>query len=600
MGYVSSPSTRSVILDVLARDTLVVIYLAVVVTEALLYSLPLMDPGTLTAFGASPFQIPFVATAMVAGFHRLRRVQDAEERMFWSHLAYACVFWVATLAAIAVVPASEWRLLDDVWADAAYLLFYSPILFAAECKPHLANLGGRRDIERQLRWAGVTLLVVGWYSYFVLVPVAVDPALFQTMLPSSLLFVTLDALIIIRFTWRAWSCGSTRWRVLYGTVAVAGAALVATDTLDLLEAVGVFALPDGAKTDLLWAIPPFLLLFAFRLREAELPRALDASTRERAADTGLDAVRVGSFLVGSALSFPIVHFALYLWLPFGYELERLHQVVVLVELILLASLAAYAFITLERQHVAAERRRTALEERGRQARTLEAVSRFAGVVADEYSASLRAIGAFADRALDELGSGDPLRDEVRRAAGQLHRAAEFASGLKAISRQQQGRPARLDLSDALSDLIPVVRAVVGAAVLIETVPSREPCVTVIDPAHLRALLLDLATNARDAMPRGGRWRLETGTVELDADAALEMAIQPGRYARLVVRDTGTGIPKDVLTHIFEPFYSTKPSDRGSGLGLATLYALVSQYGGCVNVTSEPGDTMCEILLPSPR
>jgi signal transduction histidine kinase len=600
MGSVSSHSTFSVILDVLARDALVVIYLAVVVTEALLYSLPLMDPGTLTAFGASPFEIPFVATAMLAGFYGLRRVQDAEERMFWTHLAYACVFWVATLAAIAVVPASQWRLLDEVWADAAYLLFYSPILFAAECRPHLANLGGRRDTERQLRWAGVTLLVVGWFSYFVLVPAAVDPTLFRTLLPASLLFITIDAIIIIRFAWRAWSCGSARWRVLYGTVAVAGVGLLGTDTLDVLEALGVMALPDGANTDLLWAIPPFFLLLAFRLREAEWPRALDAGTRERAAGAGLDPVRVGSFLVGSALSFPIVHFALYAWHPFGHELERAHQVVVLAELLLLGSMAVYAFLTLERQRVAAERRRTAFEERVRQARTLEAVSRLAGVVADEYAASLNAIGAFADRAIDQLGLGDPLRDDARRAAGQLQRAADFTSGLKTISRQQRGRPARIDLSETLSDLIPALREAVGPAVLLETVPSREPSVTVIDPAHLRAVLLDLATNARDAMPDGGRWRLETSTVELDPDAALGMAIRPGRYVRLEMRDTGTGIPKDVLAHIFEPFYSTKPGDLGSGLGLATLYAIVSEYGGCVNVTSEPGDTMFEILLPAPR
>jgi len=573
---------------------------AVVVTEALLYSLPLMDPGTLTAFGASPFEIPFVATAMVAGFYGLRRIQDAEERTFWTHLAYACVFWVATLAAIAVVPASQWRLLDDVWVDAAYLLFYSPILFAAECKPHLANVGGRRQTEHQLRWAGVTLLVVGWFSYFVLVPAAVDPVLFKTMLPSSLLFMTLDAAIMIRFTWRAWSCGSTRWRLLYGAVALAGAALFATDALDVAEAVGLYALPDGAKTDLLWAIPPFFLLLAFRLREAELPRAIDAGTRERAASAGLDPVRVGSFLVGSALSFPIVHFALHAWHPFGDELQRLHQLVVLVELVLLGAIALYAFSTMERQRVAAERRRTALEERVRQAGTLEAVSRLAAVVADEYTASLKAIGAFADRAIDQLGPGDPLRDDVLRAADQLERAADFTSGLKAISRQQRGRPARIDLTDALSDNLPVLRAALGPTVLIETVPSRERCVAVIDPAHLRVVLLDLATNARDAMPRGGRWRLETGIVDLGPDAALEMALQPGRYARLQVRDTGSGIPKDVLKHIFEPFYSTKPGDRGAGLGLATLYAIVSQYGGCVNVTSEPGDTKFEILLPSPR
>jgi signal transduction histidine kinase len=434
----------------------------------------------------------------------------------------------------------------------------------------------------------------------VLVPAAVDPALFRTMLPSSLLFITLDAAVIIRFAWRAWSCGSTRWRVLYGALALSGVGLLGTDTLDLLDALGLFSLPNGARTDLLWAIPPLFLLIAFRLRESELPRAMDAGTRERAVSADLDPVRVGSFLVGSALSFPLVHFALYVWHPFGDELERLHQVVVLVELILLGSMAVYAFITLERQRVVAERRRTALEERVRQARTLEAVSRFAGIVADEYTASLRAIGAFADRAIDQLGSGDPLRDEVQRAADQLHRATDFTTGLRAISRQQRGRPARLDLTDALSDDLPVLREAVGLDVLVETVLSRKPCVTVIDPAHLRALLLDLATNARDAMPRGGRWRLETGTVELDPDAALGMAILPGRYARLEVRDTGTGIPNEVLAHIFEPFYSTKPHDRRSGLGLATLYAIVSQYGGCVNVKSEPGGTMFEILLPSPR
>ena len=122
--------------------------------------------------------------------------------------------------------------------------------------------------------------------------------------------------------------------------------------------------------------------------------------------------------------------------------------------------------------------------------------------------------------------------------------------MKTISRQQRGRPARIDLSETLSDLLPVLREAAGPAVLIESVPSREPCVAVSDPNHLRAVLLDLATNARDAMPRGARWRLETGTVELDPDAA--------------------------------------------------LYAIVSQHGGCVNVTSEPGDTMFEILLPSPR
>ena len=259
----------------------------------------------------------------MAGFYGLGRVQDAEERIFWRNLAYACVFWLATLVAIALVPAAQWRWVDDVWVDAAYLFFYSPILFAAECKPHLAGIGPTRDVERQLRWAGVTILVFGWFLYFVVAPAIADPSLFGTMLPSSLLFVTVDAAIVIRFVWRAASSGSTRWRVLYGAIALAGVSLLLTDALDALEGLRWYALPDGAKTDLLWAFAPFFLLLAFRLREADLPRTVDAATGERAARSGLDPVRVGSFLVGSAFSFPLVHFALHAWLSFGERLTGL-------------------------------------------------------------------------------------------------------------------------------------------------------------------------------------------------------------------------------------------------------------------------------------
>ena len=600
MRHVSPVPVRSAIVGVLTRDTLVLLYLALVATEALLYSLPMLDPGTLTAFGASPFQIPFVTTVALAGFYGLDRVQDGEERIFWRTLAYACVFWLATLVAIALVPASQWRWVDDVWVDAAYLFFYSPILFAAECKPHLTNLGPRRDVERQLRWAGVTILVFGWFLYFVVAPAVADPTFFGTMLPSALLFVTLDAAIVLRFVWRALSSGSARWRVLYGAIALAGASLLLTDTFDALEGLGWRALPDGAMTDLLWAIPPFFLLLAFRLREADLPRAVDAATGERAASSGLDPVRVGSFLVASAFSFPLVHFALHSWLAFSARLVMYQRLVVVAALVALGALAVAAFHYLERQRVAAERRRTALEDRLQRARALEAVSRVAGVVADEYRATLKGVGGFVDRAIDSLGAGDPLRDDAARAAEHVQRAMEFSQGLRAISRQQRGRPARIDIGKAVSDLMPELRHALGPKVLFEHVPAREACVAMMDPAHLRVVLLDLSTNARDAMPDGGRCRLEMGQVDLAPDAAMALAVQPGRYARMVVRDSGAGIPNDVLPHLFEPFFSTKGGAGGSaGLGLATLYALVSQYGGCVTVTSEPGDTAFEILLPSP-
>jgi signal transduction histidine kinase len=536
----------------------------------------------------------------MAGFYGLGRIENEEERTFWCNLAYACVFWLATLVAIALVPSSQWRWLDDVWVDAAYLFFYSPILFAAECKPHLANVGPRRDVERQLRWAGVTLLVFGWFLYFVVAPAVADPSLFGTMLPSSLLFITIDVAIVMRYAWRSYSSGSTRWRVLYGVVALAGVSLLATDSLDALEALKWFALPDGAKTDLLWAIPSFFFLLAFRLREADLPSAIDSATGERAASSGLDPVRVGSFLVGSAFSFPLVHFAVHSWLPFSFRLAVYQRMIVVGELVVLGALAVAAFLYLERQRVAAERRRSALEERVQRARALEAVGRVSGVLADEYSATAKALGAFVDRAIDNLRPGDPLRDDAAKASEHLQRALEFANGLRAISRQDRGRPVVVDVRTAVLDLMPELRRALGSLILLENVPARQACATVVDPAHLRVILLDLATNARDAMPNGGRCRIETGTVELGADAAIGLAVRPGHYAKLTVRDSGSGIPKEVLPHLFEPFLSTKPGEGARGLGLATLYAIVSQYGGCITVTSEPGDTAFEILLPSPR
>ncbi len=601
MPEVSRFPVRSALLDALARDAIVLLYFAVAITEGLIYSLPMLDPGTLTAFGASPFQIPFVATAAMAGFYGLGRVVHAEERLFWRILAWACVFWVATLVAIALVPAAEWRWVDDVWADAAYLFFYSPILFAAECTPHLAGVGPRRFVERQLRWAGVTLLVSGWYLYFVVAPALSDPALFATMLPSSLLFITLDAAVILRFAWRAHTGGSTRWRVLFGLLALTGASLLLTDTLDLAEALGWFALPDGATTDLLWAIPPFFLLLAFRLREAPLSRSVDRATGEREAGAGLDPVRVGSFLVASAFSFPLVHFAVHSWLPFNMRLAVLQRGIVVFEIVALGLLAVAAFQYLERQRVAAERRRAELEERVQRARSLEAVSRLAGVVAGRAAGAIKVLGGFVDRSLDTLAAGDPLRQEALRAAGHVERAMDVVSGLRAISRQDRGHPVPLEFGAAVASLLPQVRQAVGHAVLVEHVAARGEALIMIDAAHLRAIVLDLATNARDAMSNGGRFRLETDVVDLGPDAALGFAIRPGRYARLLARDTGSGIPKELLPHLFEPFFSTKPVDGdGGGLGLATLYALVSQYGGCVSVTSEPGDTAFEILLPASR
>jgi signal transduction histidine kinase len=585
----------------LLHDALVQLYLAVLVVEAVIYTAPLMDPGTLTAVGASPFRIPFIATVAAAAFLGLRRMPAGEERLYWTHLAYAVLFWLATLVWIATVPTRDWTTGYDVWVDASYLLFYTPILLAVERKPHLPRVSEPRETERQLRWAGVTLLVIGYFVYFVVAPVVVEPGLLRSELSSSLLFVTIDAAIVIRFAWRAWSCGSVRWRALYGTMAAAGLALAAVDTLDVLGSVGAVNLPDGALTDLLWAIPPFFFLVAFRLRDVDLPRTIDSDRARRAVDRSLDPERVGSFLIGSAMSFPAIHFFLHTAFDFSPELIRAQRLVVLLELAALGALTAAAYRVLARERLAKEQAREAFEERLRQAHKLEAVARLAGVVARAMTSPLQILGAVAERALDGLGSGDVLRDQVQRASDQVRRLEQLTGHLTAVSRQRRGRTERVDLADAIAGMMPALRDAVGPSVGIETSPARG-CITLIHPADLRTMLLALAANARDAMPEGGRFRIEVGRLDLGAETAIPMAVRPGAYVRLVVGDTGRGIPNDVLPHLFEPFYSTKTeedADTAPGLGLASLYAIVTQHGGCVSVTSAIGQgATFEILLPA--
>jgi signal transduction histidine kinase len=593
-------SARTIVIALL-RDPLVNLYLAVLAIEAVIYRAPLMDPGTLTAFGASPFQIPFVAIVAAAAFLGLRRVPASDERLYWTHLAYAMLFWLATLAWIATVPTADWTTTYDVWVDASYLLFYSSILLAVERKPHMPRVSEPRKTERQLRWAGVILLVIGYFVYFVVAPVVLEPGLVRSELSSSLLFVTIDAAIVIRFAWRAWSCGSMRWRALYGTMAAAGFAVGGVDTLDVLGAIGAVNLPDGALTDLLWAIPPFLFLVAFRLRDVDLPRTIDSDRARRAVDRSLDPVRVGSFLVGSAMSFPAIHFILHTAFAFSPDLVRAQRVVVVLEMAALGALAAAAYRMLARERLAEEQVREAFEERLRQAHKLEAVARLAGVVARAMAPPLQVLGTVAARALDRLESGDPLREQVQRASDQVRRLEQLTRQLTAVSRQRRSRPERVDLADAIAGMLPALSDAVGPSTRIEISPARG-CITLIDPTDLETMLLALAANARDAMPEGGRFRIDVGRLDLGAGTAIPMALRPGAYVRLVVGDTGRGIPNDVVPHLFEPFYSTKTeedADAAPGLGLASIYAIVTQHGGCVSVTRAPGEGAAfEMLLPA--
>jgi two-component system, cell cycle sensor histidine kinase and response regulator CckA len=241
--------------------------------------------------------------------------------------------------------------------------------------------------------------------------------------------------------------------------------------------------------------------------------------------------------------------------------------------------------------------RRQLEEQLRQAQKMEAVGLLAGGVAHDFNNLLTVIQAYGDALAENLEARSPLYADVAEIRGAAARAASLTRQLLAFSRKQVLQPRSVDLGAIVAGIEPMLRRTIGEDIRVE-LRSESPLARVqADPGQIEQVILNLALNARDAMPAGGALTLETANVEVDERSAAGDLV-PGRYVRLRVRDTGHGMDATTCSRIFEPFFTTKDHGRGMGLGLSTVYGIVKQSGGTVRVDSEPGKGSCfEVFLP---
>ena len=244
--------------------------------------------------------------------------------------------------------------------------------------------------------------------------------------------------------------------------------------------------------------------------------------------------------------------------------------------------------------------RRTLEDQLRLTQRLEAVGRLAGGIAHDFGNLITAITGYCDLLLRSLSAEDPRRADVEDIRATSQRAAALTRQLLAYSRRQVLKPQVLDLHDVAADMSSLLHRVLGEDTPL--VIASRPGVGVVraDRGQLEQVLMNLAVNARDAMPRGGRLTIEIARVTLDeAYSRLHANAPPGPYALLAVTDTGVGMDAETRAHLFEPFFTTKPPGKGTGLGLATVYGIVKQSGGFIWVYSEPGEgTTFKIYLPS--
>jgi PAS domain S-box-containing protein len=240
-----------------------------------------------------------------------------------------------------------------------------------------------------------------------------------------------------------------------------------------------------------------------------------------------------------------------------------------------------------------------LEEQLLQAQKMESVGRLAGGIAHDFNNLLTAINGYARLSLEEPELSADVRDALVQITAAADRATELTSQLLAFSRRQVMQPVSLHLGTRVEDIAPMLRRLLGEDVELITRAAPELGHVLVDPGQLTQVILNLAVNARDAMPRGGTLTIEVDNVELDADyAAGHAEVEPGPYVVLSVTDNGVGMDEATRSRLFEPFFTTKELGKGTGLGLATVYGIVKQSGGHIWAYSEPDHgTVFKIYLP---
>jgi len=240
------------------------------------------------------------------------------------------------------------------------------------------------------------------------------------------------------------------------------------------------------------------------------------------------------------------------------------------------------------------------EEQLRQAQKMEAIGNLAGGIAHDFNNLLSVILGYSSLISSQLSAGDPMLEDIQELVDAANRGGELTRRLLAFGRRQMLQPRVVRVDEVIADIEGMLRRVIAESIVLSVVRPGVLDHCRVDPGQLEQVILNLVVNARDAMPNGGKLSIETTNADLgDSYTVSHVGMKPGRYVMMSVTDTGTGMDRETQSRIFEPFFTTKDRDKGSGLGLSTVFGIVQQSGGHIWVYSELGHgTSFKVYFPS--
>lgn len=570
----------------LLRDRWVRVSLLVWAAMAVFYVTPFASLETKVVFGDYLLGLTFLPLVIVSCLDAPAPSPFPDERRFWTMIAAAYAVWFVYALVVWFVPEATWTIGGSVAGDCAYVAFYLFYFLAVELKPHLQTMSAFEARQRRLRAIGVAILLFGWLCYLAVIPAAVDRVTYESYVPSFVMYLTLDAVLAIRIIWVRRESWSVRWATLYGLLAASVATMMIGDVLETLYMANVIGLTSGTPLDLLWALPFLLVIAAARGRHAPFEVGQDVLNQDWQSSGG----RTDQALMAGAIVLPIVHHGLYALGVLSVPSEQYRQVLVDITLISLAVLGTAAFRLHQRERARVEEREESLRKELNQARRMDAVARVAGALAHDFNNLLQVIRGRVELVADELAPTHEAQEDLREIRAAAMRASAMASDLLAFGRRQPVASERVRLHDFIEPLRRQLKLMAGERVAMTIALEATQDQVAIDPVKFESVLLNLVANARNAMPAGGRLDIETSNPEVAPGAAPRI--------RIVVRDTGQGMTPEVLERAFEPFFTTRRGQGGSGMGLSSAHGIVQAMGGTIRAESEPGTgTTITIELP---